>query len=113
MVALSPNVITIISIYYVLTKPFDIHLVHKPWPIVSRMVCMEKQYYRAYCVLCVPYSRLFSLGANFPEFREWTHNVGKIYSGMLCKVRLWVIGGPWSDHNVEVIISYHGCYEWF
>ena len=61
----------------------------------------------------------FSLGANFPEFPGWTHNLGKfilgccikfdwgllmelgttvikLYSGML---RLWFVGRTWCEIN--------------
>ena len=27
----------------------------------------------------LPYSGLFSLGANFPEFHKWTHNLGNLF----------------------------------
>ena len=31
--------------------------------------------------------------------------LGKTYSGMLYKIRLWVIGGTWYDHNVSLILT--------
>ena len=40
--------------------------------------------------VAIPYSKLFSLGANFPRFHEWSL-LGKVYSGLLCKVSLWVV----------------------
>ena len=36
----------------------------------------------------VPYSRLFSLGANFFEFPEWTHNSGKFILGSCTKFEM-------------------------
>ena len=39
----------------------------------------------------IPYSRLFSLGANFVEFPEWAHNSRKfIATGLLYDFQLWV-----------------------
>ena len=34
--------------------------------------------------IAIPYSRLFSLGANFPEFPEWARD-WKIYAGLLIR----------------------------
>ena len=39
-------------------------------------------------MVLIPYSRLFSLGANFPEFHEWAHSSGKFIVGCY-KVRMW------------------------
>ena len=32
-------------------------------------------------IAAVPYSGLFSLGANFPEFPKWAHDSGKFILG--------------------------------
>ena len=32
-------------------------------------------------LLHIPYSGLFSLGANFSKFHEWVHNLGKFILG--------------------------------
>ena len=53
----------------------------------------------------IPYSGLYSLGTNFPEFPEWTHSLGKfILHVMLYKVWSWVIGGTWHDCNILLIL---------
>ena len=39
--------------------------------------------------MCLPYSRLFPLGANIPKFHELALHSG-IYCGLLYKVQKWV-----------------------
>ena len=55
----------------------------------------------------LPYSGLFSLGTNFPEFHECMGSLlGKIYSGLLHEVQLWVaiaeIGTDTRMHDVHM-----------
>ena len=35
--------------------------------------------------MLIPYGRLFSLGANFPEFHEWAHSSGKLIQSCCIK----------------------------
>ena len=46
-------------------------------------VCVILCNHSTACVIIVPYSGLFSLGANFPEFPEWAHDSGKFMLGYL------------------------------
>ena len=76
----------------------------------------------------MPYSGLFSLGANFPEFPECTYNSGKFILGCCIKLNQYGSLAKLSNAglykaakhfttiaaaNVEVIAGYHECYEWF
>ena len=79
-----------------------------PYPL-TKMLCLHRNFYELiynwFISLkikqqFIPYSRLFSLGTNFPE---WTHNLGKfILRCCSYKVRLWVVGGTWRDRNISL-----------
>ena len=48
---------------------------------------IKYNYVRTYVrILILPYSELFSLGANFPEFHKWAHNSRKFILGYMYKV---------------------------
>ena len=55
----------------------------------SSVVLLQHNYV---CDLHLPYSRLFSLGANFHEFPKWTHNSGNLFcdAGRTCVTTIFL-----------------------
>ena len=74
----------------------------------SPLYTLAITYWYVYCLmvlatcLFMPHSRLFSLGANFPKFPEWTHNSGKFILG--CCIQKFDYG-LLSELGVTVIFS--------
>ena len=55
----------------------------------------------------LPDQSTYCIVGYFPKYKisQMDSQLRKIYSGMLCKIQLWVVGGTQCDYNISLILT--------